>query len=66
VPLLAAGLELSSFLHIAGMGMQLKGRTDYLAMVNWSVAIVRIGVNYLLIKEYGVLGACFGIILVRG
>jgi O-antigen/teichoic acid export membrane protein len=57
VPLVAASYVLWGCHYILAVGIYLEGKTKYLAVLVGGAAILNLGLNYLLIPGYGMMGA---------
>lgn len=65
IPLITAGLITEGFSHICSIGLHLKGKSNYLATINWITALICLIANYFFIRIWGMFGAAYSILLVR-
>jgi len=57
VPLIALSYVLYGCYFVLSVGIALEGKTKYAALIVVSAAILNLGLNYLLIPSYGMMGA---------
>jgi O-antigen/teichoic acid export membrane protein len=57
IPFLAAGFVFFTSAHISVVVIMAKNKTVYIMIACWAVAVLNIGLNYLLIPRFGITGA---------
>jgi O-antigen/teichoic acid export membrane protein len=57
IPFLAAGFVFFTSAHVSVVAIMVKNKTVYIMIACWIIALINIGLNYLLIPRYGIAGA---------
>jgi O-antigen/teichoic acid export membrane protein len=57
IPFLAAGFIFFTSAHVSVVAIMVKNKTVYIMIACWAIAILNIGLNYLLIPRFGIAGA---------
>lgn len=65
IPLISAGLIVEGFAHLCSIGLHIRGKSNYLAAINWATALICLTTNYFFIRAWGMFGAAYSILLVR-
>ncbi len=57
IPFLAAGFIFFTSAHVSFVAIMVKNKTVYIMIACWIIAVINIGLNYLLIPRFGIAGA---------
>jgi len=57
IPFLAGGFLFFTSAQVSSVGIMVKNKTVYIMLACWAVAIINIGLNFLLIPRFGIAGA---------
>lgn len=57
IPFLAAGFIFFTSAHVSVVAIMVKNKTVYIMIACWAIAVLNIGLNFLLIPRFGIAGA---------